>query len=125
MEIQEICDRANRGEELPERLQLHDQLLFLSLRHVYSDFHAGKIDLEAAKREKHRLLYQHQLQEQRQNDALDSALRYQQIIISTEGSRSDLCRLIQAHADPEQIVSVACRLVEALDGIQVKEARDG
>lgn len=125
MDIKELSERANRNEEIPQGLQLHDSLLFLSLRHVYAQFHDGRIDMETAAKEKNQLIYQHRLWKQRQNDNLESARRYQQIIISTEGSRSDLCRLIKEHADPEQIVSVACRLVEALDGIQIKEARDG
>lgn len=117
MDISEMCDLANRNQPLPDCIQLHDSLLFLSLRHVYADFHAGKIDKDQARTEKNRLVYQHSLWKRNQDNALEAAQRYQSIVIATEGSRSELRQLIKEHADPEKIVSAACKLIEAIDGI--------
>ena len=115
MDIKEICDRANRNEELPSALQLHDSLLFLSLRHVYNDYHAGKIEMDQAKREKAHLLYQHQLWERQSATHLESARRYQQITILTEGIRSDFRKQLRDGAPPDQLVNTAIKLVETWD----------
>lgn len=115
MDINEICDRANRNEELPRTLQLHDSLLFLSLRHVYNDFHAGKIEIEEARREKSHLLYQHQLWERQAAAHLESARRYQQITILTEGIRADFRQQLRDKAPYDQLVNTAIKLVETWD----------
>lgn len=115
MDIKEICDRANRNEELPDRLQLHEELLFLSLRHVYNDYHAGKIEMDQAKREKNRLLYQHNLWERQSATHLESARRYQQITILTEGIRAEFRRQLRDGAPPDQLVNTAIKLVETWD----------
>jgi len=115
MDIKEICDRANRNEELPECLQLHEELLFLSLRHVYNDFHAGKIDLEQARREKNRILYQHDLWQKQAATHLESARRYQQITILTEGIRAEFRKQLRDGAPPDQLVNTAIKLVKTWD----------
>ena len=116
MDIKEICDRANRNEELPEALQLHEELLFLSLRHVYNDFHAGKIDLEQARREKNRILYQHDLWQKQAATHLESARRYQQITILTEGFRAEFRKQLRDGAPPDKLVDTAIKLIETWDG---------
>jgi ribosomal protein S4 len=115
MDIKEICDRANRNEQIPSCLQLHDSLLFVSLRHVYQQFHEGKIDLDTAKAEKNHLLYQHRQWEKQSATHLESARRYQQITIMTEGIRADFRRQLRDGAPPEQLVNTAIKLVETWD----------
>ena len=116
MDIKELSERANRNEEIPQGLQLHDSLLFLSLRNVYAQFHDGRIDRETAQREKNQLIYQHDLWKRSADSALAAARRYQTITIVTEGVRSDLCRQLRDKAPPEQIVHTAAKLVELWEG---------
>ena len=116
MDIKELSERANRNEEIPQGLQLHDSLLFLSLRHVYAQFHDGRIDVETATREKNQLIYQHGLWKKQADAALEAARRYQTITIVTEGARSELRKKILTKAPPEDIVGTAARLVELWDG---------
>lgn len=118
MTIDELCAAANRGEPLPDGLQLHDSLLYQSLRHIYQRFHAGQMDLETAQREKNHLLYQHTLWKKQQQYALDAARRYQQITIITEGVRADLRKQIRDKAPPEQIIGTAVKLIDILDGLR-------
>ena len=116
MDIQELSERANRNEPLPDNLQLCDSLLFLSLRHVYGQFHDGRIDLETATMEKNRLVYQHDLHKRQQDLALDLARHYQSVTVATEGMRAELRKLILAKAPPEKITAAACKLVETWEG---------
>jgi len=124
MDIKEICDRANRNEPLPDFLQLHDSLLFLSLRHVYNDFHAGQIELDDAKREKNHLIYQHDLWKRRSDDHLTAARRYQKITIATEGVRSEIRKLVRDQAPAEQIINASLRLIGILDGVMPREWKE-
>ena len=124
MDIKEICDRANRNEELPDCLQLHEELLFLSLRHVYNDFHGGKIDLEQARREKNRILYRHELWKKSQDSALSAARRYQQITIATEGARSELRCQIRDKAPADKIIGTAVKMAEIWDCLQMPSVKE-
>ena len=47
---------AANGGELPDNLELPEQLLFLTLRELYSNYKAGAVERERAKREKQRIL---------------------------------------------------------------------
>ena len=47
---------AANGGELPDDLELPEQLLFLTLRELYSNYKAGAVERERAKREKQRIL---------------------------------------------------------------------
>ena len=116
MTVDEICAAAYRGEELPDCLALHDQLLFLSVRQVYDDFKHERIEEDQAKREKRKILYQHRLWERQSQMHLDSARRYQAVTIAAEGARADFMKLMKAKAAPERIVSAANRMVEIWDG---------
>ena len=116
MTIDEICSAANRGDELPDCLTLHDQLLFLSVRRIYDDYRNGRIEKDQAIREKNKILYQHRLWAKQSQMHLDSARRYQAVTIATEGARADFMKLMKAKAAPERIVSAANRMVEIWDG---------
>lgn len=56
---------AMRGGEMPEGLDIVDQLTFLCLRSLYAQKRAGFIDRETGSREKLKLRYQRDLWEQR------------------------------------------------------------
>lgn len=56
---------AMRGEEMPDGLNIVDQLTFLCLRSLYGQKRAGIIDRAAGSREKAKLRYQRDLWEQR------------------------------------------------------------
>ena len=116
MTVDEICSAANRNDELPKDIPLHDQLLFLAVRHVYNDYRDGRIEREQAVREKNHLLYQHDLWTRSAKMHLESARRYQAVTIATEGARADFMKLMKAKAAPERIVSAANRMVEIWDG---------
>lgn len=116
MTVDKICSAANRNDELPKDIPLHDQLLFLAVRHVYNDYRDGRIEREQAVREKNHLLYQHDLWMRSARMHLESARRYQAITIATEGARVDFMKLMKAKAAPERIVSAANRMVEIWDG---------
>lgn len=120
MDIKELSERANRNEEIPDGLQLHDSLLFLSLRHVYAQFHDGRIDRETAQREKNRLVYQHGNHKKQTDLALELARHYQAVTIETEGMRADLRKKIKAKAPEDQIVRAAIRLIETMEGSNVR-----
>ena len=125
MTIEELCAAANRGEPLPDCLQLHDSLFYQAMRHVYKRFHDGDIDLETAQREKNSLIYQHKLWKKQQDFALDSARRYQEITIITEGLRADLRKQIRNQAPPEQIIFTAVKLIDVGDGLQRVRIEEG
>lgn len=46
---------AANGEEMPDNLPMHDQLLFLTLRELYGNFRSGSVNRERARREKNRI----------------------------------------------------------------------
>ena len=118
MTVDEICSAANRNDELPKDIPLHDQLLFLAVRHVYNDYRDGRIEREQAVREKNHLLYQHDLWTRSAKMHLESARRYQAVTIATEGARSDFLKLVKAGADAEKIKGAAIKMVEILDGVR-------
>lgn len=47
---------ASEGGELPDGVSLPEQLLFLTLRELYSNFRNGTVNRERAKREKQRIM---------------------------------------------------------------------
>ncbi len=123
MTIDEICSAANRGDELPNNLPLHDALLFLSMRHVYRDFHQGATDMDTAKHEKHKLMYQHRLYAERYNDYSREAHRYQGKAATVEGIVTRFYKQIQSGASDSELVQTAKELVAAFDGSSPKEAQ--
>ena len=116
MTVDEICSAANRNDELPKYISLHDQLLFLAVRHVYNDYRDGRIEKEQAVREKNHLLYQHDLWSRSAKMHLESARRYQAVTIATEGARADFMKAIKAGASAERIKATAVKMVEIWDG---------
>jgi len=114
--VQEICEAANRNEELPDLLPLHDQLLFLSVRQIYNDFRSGRIEKEQAAREKNRLVYQHNLWMRQSRDHVEAARRYQAVTIATETARADFRKLLRDGADDSKLKAAAIRLIEIWDG---------
>lgn len=55
MTTEEMERLAASNSEMPDDLKSHEQLLFLTLRTLYQNFHAGGVDRDRAKREKSRI----------------------------------------------------------------------
>ena len=60
MTTEEIERLAATDAEMPERLTMPEQLLFLTLRELYSNFRSGAVNRERAKREKSRIYVAYQ-----------------------------------------------------------------
>lgn len=56
MTPEELERLAAKGDEIPDGLSLPEQLLFLTLRELYSNFKNGTVNRERAKREKQRIM---------------------------------------------------------------------
>lgn len=117
MTIDEICRAASKGEPIPKYANLYESMLCSCLRNTYQLFHDGKLTLEQATAEKNHLLYQFDLHKRSVDNHLNSARRYQEITVATEGARTEFRKLVKAHAPEKEIISAACRLVGVLDGI--------
>ena len=123
MTIDEICSAANRGDELPNNLPLHDALLFLSMRHVYRDFRQGATDMYTAKHEKQKLVYQHGLWSKRYEDYVVETHRCQGKTAAVEGIVTRFYKQIQSGASDSELVQTAKELVATFDGSTPKEAQ--
>ncbi len=123
MTIDEICSAANRGDELPNNLPLHDALLFLSMRHVYRDYHQGATDMDTAKHEKQKLVYQHGLWSKRYEDYIVETHRYQCKTAAVEGIVTRFYKMLNDGASDAELVETAKELVAAFDGSTPKEAQ--
>lgn len=51
----DIEQLAANNEEMPDNLSMPEQLLFLTLRTLYQNYHSGGVSRERAKREKNRI----------------------------------------------------------------------
>lgn len=56
MNLNELELKAKRLDEMPDRLTQPEQLLFITLRHLYQSYKNRQIDVEQAKREKSKLI---------------------------------------------------------------------
>lgn len=55
MTTEELERLAGAGEEMPDGLAMHEQLLFFTLRELYQNFRSGAVNRDRAKREKSRI----------------------------------------------------------------------
>lgn len=58
--LTELEQLAASGEEMPDGLAMPEQLLFLTLRELYKNFHSGAVNRDRGKREKSRILVAYQ-----------------------------------------------------------------
>lgn len=56
MSVKELEKLAASGSEMPQGLNAPEQLLFLSLRHLYAVYRSGKVDKNTAKKEKTQII---------------------------------------------------------------------
>jgi hypothetical protein len=56
MTPEELETIAAQGNEMPDGLDVPEQLLFLTMRELYSNFKNGVVNRERAKREKQRIM---------------------------------------------------------------------
>jgi hypothetical protein len=120
----EICAAAYKGNELPENIPLHDQLLFATMRHISNAYRSDGISKDQATLEKNRVRYQYNLWKRAADDHLASARRYQEITIATEGMRSEIRKLVRDQAPAEQIINASLRLIGILDGVMLREWKE-
>lgn len=102
---------AMRGEEMPDGLDMVDQLNFLCLRSLYGQVHSGTIDRATGSREKGRLIYQRNLWERK--------LMLQERMVRRS---AELFRSVELAANAyakERTLENADRLYHALYGIEV------
>ena len=118
MTVEELSELANKNEPMPENLALHDILLYQCLRNIYQQFHDGKMDLQAAQKEKGRILYQHKIYERQQKTALEMARHYQKITIATEGIKCELRKMLHAQEEQKNALETAKRLIDVWDGLE-------
>lgn len=117
MTFDEICAAAYHGDQLPENIPLHDQLLFSTMRYISSAYRTDGISKDQATQEKNRVRYQHDLWKRAADTHLQSARRYQHMTIATEWARDDLRKAIRDNAPPDEIKACASRLLGILDGV--------
>lgn len=58
--LTELEQLAASGEEMPDGLAMPEQLLFLTLRELYKNFHSGAVNRDRGRREKSRILVAYQ-----------------------------------------------------------------
>lgn len=56
MTTEQIERLASEGAEVPDDMSLSEQLLFLTLRELYSNYHNGAVNRERARKEKQKIL---------------------------------------------------------------------
>lgn len=102
---------AMRGEEMPDGLDMVDQLNFLCLRSLYAQARSGIIDRETGSREKGKLCYQRDLWERRLLSKEKMAQHSAEMFKSVEGAANAYAR--------ERTLENADRLYRALYGAEV------
>lgn len=96
---------AIRGEEMPKGLDYPDQILFILLRDLYDRFRSGKIEKEAARKEK--MQYLGEYRGYKQN--WEMGQHWAHVLI-----KADLAR---AEYKKNPTIENANRLVAVLDGM--------
>lgn len=95
---------AMAGLEMPDGLSYPDQILYLSLRMLYRQYHQKIIDREAATKEKKRLLVEYEVYRFRE----EMAKEWVEVIRLTELARADY-RKNPCHEN-------AMRLIDIIEG---------
>lgn len=93
------------GMEMPEGLEVQDQILFLQLRLLYRSYKNGVITRDVAKDEKAKLLFEYK----KSTVANESRKRWVELIKRTEAARSEYRR--------EKSIENADRLLKSIDGV--------
>ena len=93
---------AAAGHALPDGLRPPEQLLFLSLRHIYRDFYANLLTRDQAHREKTEALQQYHL--------------YADMLDDTEPLRRAYHLARRKGAPPEELLALACQIIRTATG---------
>ena len=101
---------AAAGHALPNGLRPPEQLLFLSLRHIYRDFYANLLTRDQAHREKTEALQQYRLYA----DMLDHT--FVTITNDTEPLRRAYHLARRKGAPPEELLALACQIIRTATG---------
>lgn len=101
---------ASRGNRVPDGLSLADQMAYISMRGIYQEFYAKRLDRESASAEK-RMVFR-RWEKAREAEAFDKKLTacYVRLLKNTELAAS-ACR---KNPTPEN----ALRLCDIIDGLE-------
>jgi len=114
---QELDELAKKGAPLPKDLSPPEILYFLSVRQIYGDYAAGRIDRETAVREKREILLSADGYQKIYTDYRDACEREQTYIRLAGSLRADL---IGAESR-EAAFDIALRLLSAMTGEETTE----
>lgn len=107
---------AASGHSLPDGLRPPEQLLFLSLRHIYRDFYADLLTREQAHREKEQTMQQYHLYA----DMLDDTHRLCQTFVAVTNDTEPLRRAYhlakRKGAPPDELLAIACQIIRTATG---------
>lgn len=107
---------AAAGNALPDGLRPPEQLLFLSLRHIYRDYYAGLLTREQAHREKEQTMQQYR----RYADMLDDTRRMCHAFVAVTNDTEPLRRAYhlakRKGAPPEELLALACQIIRTATG---------
>lgn len=107
---------AAAGHALPNGLRPPEQLLFLSLRHIYRDFYANLLTRDQAHREKTEALQQYRLYA----DMLDDTRRLCQTFVAVTNDTEPLRRAYhlakRKGAPSDELLTIACQIIRTATG---------
>ena len=84
LDTEQLERLASRGEEIPDDLDTPEQLLYLTLRELYKNFHSGTVNRDRAKREKNRIYVGYQ-KIKAEHDVLEQHLAIRKRLTNTVG----------------------------------------
>lgn len=104
---------AMKGAEMPDGLDLPDQLAFLALRTLYAQYHDGKIDRETARAEKGRIAYRRDTWARALGNAQERARSSAELYRRAEGAANRYAK--------ERTLENADALYKAVYGVTVEK----
>ena len=107
---------AASGHSLPDGLRPPEQLLFLSLRHIYRDFYADLLTREQAHQEKEQVMQQYRLYADMLDDTRRLCHTFVTITNDTEPLRRAYHLARRKGAPPEELLALACQIIRAATG---------
>nr|DAG55436.1 MAG TPA: hypothetical protein [Caudoviricetes sp.] len=107
---------AAAGHALPNGLRPPEQLLFLSLRHIYRDFYANLLTRDQAHREKTEALQQYRLYAEMLDDTRRLCHTFVTITNDTEPLRRAYHLARRKGAPPEELLALACQIIRTATG---------
>lgn len=111
-----LLKRTAAWHALPNGLRPPEQLLFLSLRHIYRDFYANLLTRDQAHREKTEALQQYRLYAEMLDDTRSLCHTFVTITNDTEPLRRAYHLAKRKGAPPEELLALACQIIRTATG---------